>query len=207
MPGLVLMENAGRGIVDLICRVPISGPVLIACGAGNNAGDGFVVARQLDLLGFDVHVLLTCDPHRLRGDAGSNLAWLAASGVIVHSHQRDMAGFHSLSEIQPSVVVDALLGTGTRGAPRPPLDRLIGHLNQLSAERFAVDLPSGLDADTGKSSEATFRAGRHRHVCRREARLSGARSPSLRRRAARDRYRRPSPLLERFGITGAQAEA
>lgn len=72
MTGLVLMENAGRGCADFLCEQGIHGPVVICCGKGNNGGDGFVIARHLDLRGYDVRVLLFCDPSGLTGDAAAN---------------------------------------------------------------------------------------------------------------------------------------
>ncbi len=73
MSGLVLMENAGRGVADRLEAAGLDGPVAICCGKGNNAGDGFVVARHLDLRGFDPRVLLWADPAELTGDAAVNL--------------------------------------------------------------------------------------------------------------------------------------
>ena len=80
MTGLVLMENAGRGVADLLCQWGIAGPVAICCGRGNNGGDGFVIARHLDLRGHAVRVGLWCDPATLQGDAAANYAILAALG-------------------------------------------------------------------------------------------------------------------------------
>src|SRR3990172_12960800 len=72
IPGMVLMENAGRGTVDVLERLGISGPIVILCGKGNNAGDGFVIARHLEIRGHSCRVLLLCSPHELRGDAATN---------------------------------------------------------------------------------------------------------------------------------------
>jgi len=160
--GLVLMENAGRGCVDKLCEFGVRGPVVIGCGRGNNAGDGFVIARHLDLRGYEVRVIVFCDPADLRGDAAANYAILAKCGVPIRivtgadddSWEVDLAG--------ADWIVDALLGTGSRGQPRPPLDRVIERLNQQPARRLAVDLPSGLDCDTGQPAPTTFRAD---HTC------------------------------------------
>ena len=70
--GLVLMENAGRGVADVLCRLGIAGTVVICCGKGNNAGDGFVIARHLDLRGHKVRVLLWAEAEELTGDAATN---------------------------------------------------------------------------------------------------------------------------------------
>jgi NAD(P)H-hydrate epimerase len=159
MPGLVLMENAGRGLVDLMARHGIAGPVLIACGPGNNGGDGLVMARHLDLMGIEVHVLLAAPPAALRGDAADNLRWLRASSVAWHSPDEDWTARWSAPGHHLDWVVDALLGTGARGAPRGGLADIIQQLNDIpAARRLAVDIPSGLDGDTGQAAATTFRA-------------------------------------------------
>src|SRR5437773_11086256 len=83
MSGLVLMENAGRGCVDVLCRVGCRGPVVVVCGKGNNAGDGFVIARHLDLRGVRVKVLLLGPPDELRGDAAANYTIMQRSGLQI----------------------------------------------------------------------------------------------------------------------------
>ena len=195
MSGLVLMENAGRGVADLLCEQQRRGRVVICCGRGNNAGDGFVVARHLDLRGWSVDVVCWVDPHRLEGNARSNFRLLSNSRVrvaiatprgITQPQGRSAAGqtsdcgaessggslevFGVVERLSVSRaefatryhevdwVVDALLGTGSRGAPRPPLDEAIRAMNLLPARRLAIDLPSGLDAVSGQPSSPTFRA-------------------------------------------------
>jgi NAD(P)H-hydrate epimerase len=158
MPGLVLMENAGRGIALLMQREGLAGRVLIACGPGNNGGDGFVVARHLDLGNVEVHVALACDPGRLSGDAAANFAWLGETGVQIHRVDQEWPAALEWVDTSCDWVVDALLGTGVRGAPRAPLDRVIERLNQIPARHLAVDIPSGLDAESGEAARTTFRA-------------------------------------------------
>lgn len=159
MSGLVLMENAARGAVDVLMQLGCRGPVVIACGKGNNAGDGFAMARHLDLRGIVVKVLVWSEPSELRGDAAANFAILQKCQIPIvlygkrfddADHDRQMAGCEW--------VVDALLGTGSTGEPRPPLDQVIQRLNAHSAQKLAVDIPSGLDCDTGQAAAATFRA-------------------------------------------------
>ncbi len=158
MTGLVLMENAGRGLADFLTSQEIRGTVVIACGKGNNAGDGFVLARHLDLRGFSARVLLWADPDELTGDAAANFQILQKTDVpIVVRPTRledhlDGAGW----------LVDALLGTGAVGQPRPPFDTVIEAFNTADLPRLAVDLPSGLDCDTGAPATPTFRAD---HTC------------------------------------------
>ena len=159
LSSLVLMENAGRGCADLLCRLGISGKVIICCGRGNNAGDGFVIARHLDLRGKDVHVLFWGEPDKLAGDAAANFQVLQKCGVPIHY----ITGVPPRGELPVHLtnadwIVDALLGTGAQGTPRAPLDSVIDLLNLCDGRKFAVDLPSGLDADTGQAAAATFRA-------------------------------------------------
>lgn len=171
------MENAGRGCADVLCELGIAGPVRIACGRGNNAGDGFVIARHLDLRGVDVRVLLFGDPTSLSGDAAANFAIIERAEIPVEV----FAGIDE-SRMQAALagadwIVDALLGTGTRGAPRPPLDWAIERLNAAQARKLAVDLPSGLDADSGFPARPTFRAD---HTCTFVAEKSGFANPDAR---------------------------
>ena len=83
IPGLVLMENAGRGTVDVLERLGISGPIVILCGKGNNAGDGFVIARHLEIRGHACKVLLLFPPSELTGDAATNFAILEKTNVPI----------------------------------------------------------------------------------------------------------------------------
>ena len=159
LASLVLMENAGRGCADLLCRLGISGKVVLCCGRGNNGGDGFVIARHLDLRGKEVQVLFWGEPEKLSGDAAANFGVLQKSGVAIQC----FAGPTSTGEIAPYLenaawIVDALLGTGSQGPPRAPLDAVIDLLNLSDARKLAVDLPSGLDADSGAAAQPTFRA-------------------------------------------------
>ena len=162
MAGLVLMENAGRGCVDVLCSLGVHGPVAICCGRGNNAGDGFVIARHLDLRGHAVRVLLFGDPAELRGDAAANFSLLEKCGLAVRVVRASDDDAWQVDLDGAEWIVDALLGTGAKGPPRPPLDRVIERRNQQPARRLAVDLPSGLDCDTGQAAPATFRAD---HTC------------------------------------------
>jgi len=159
IPSIVLMENAGRGVVEGMIRLGLPGPWLICCGRGNNAGDGFVIARHAEIRGVAAITLLYCEPDRLTGDAAVNYRILAASGatIIVCGHQFDPAVFNRYAT-DAGAIVDALLGTGAVGAPRPPLDMLITHMNACAAPIVAVDLPSGLDCDTGVAAAPTVRA-------------------------------------------------
>jgi len=157
--GLVLMENAGRGVADVLCRLGIAGPVVICCGKGNNAGDGFVIARHLDLRGHAVRVLLWAQPEELTGDAAANFHILAKTDVPIEvlGSSRD-AGRLANQLDGAAWIVDGLLGTGARGEPRPPLDAVIDQLNAVGVAKLAIDVPSGLDCDTGRPASHTIRA-------------------------------------------------
>jgi NAD(P)H-hydrate epimerase len=159
MTGAMLMENAGRGVADRLCALGIAGPVVICCGRGNNGGDGFVVARHLDLRGYEVAVLLAGDPARLSGDAALNFRVIRASGIAIDRIDR---GSLDARLAGAAWIVDALLGTGARGEPRPPFDAIIDDINAAGVAVLAVDLPSGLDCDTGQAARHTIRAA---HTC------------------------------------------
>lgn len=161
--GTVLMENAGRGVADVLCSLGIDGPVIICCGRGNNAGDGFVLARHLDLRGHQVQVLLFADPRSLHGDAEVNYRILEKTDIPLERIDEDgVEGRLDRHLAGAAWVVDGLLGTGARGEPRPPLDTVIDRINAAAAPTLALDLPSGLDCDTGQPATHTIRAA---HTC------------------------------------------
>jgi NAD(P)H-hydrate epimerase len=162
LPGIVLMENAGRGAAELLVSLGIHGRVVICCGRGNNGGDGFVIARYLDNRRIPVRVLLFTRPEELTGDAAANYHVIARAGlpVIVRADDpvREDAVRQELAVCE--WVVDALLGTGLSSPVRPPLDRAIGLINDGGKKVLAVDLPSGLDCDTGAPLGVAVRAQR-----------------------------------------------
>lgn len=167
IPGVVLMENAGRNAAHLLHAVAGDGAsVSIACGRGNNGGDGFVIARHLDLLGHPVRILLACPLDSCAGDAAINLSIVRRSGLDVAVLDRaDAAAWEAgLAEGggEPLWIVDALLGTGASGPPRGPIAAAITAINHLRdqgrARTFAVDIPSGMDCDTGQAAGAVIRA-------------------------------------------------
>jgi NAD(P)H-hydrate epimerase len=163
IPGIVLMENAGRGIAEFIynCLVnPLADRVLILCGAGNNGGDGLVVARHLRNAGVPVTVALSVPPEKLKGDAATNLGIVDQMDIpLVHAFAPpglDQVREHAQHAV---MIVDALLGTGSHGAPRGVMAQLVEIANAAPrARRTAVDIPSGLDGDTGQPNQPCFRA-------------------------------------------------
>ena len=157
IPGLILMENASRSAAEILCEQHPTGRVRICCGKGNNAGDGFVIARHLAIAEIELEVLLFASPDSLAGDA-------AAQFEIVRRLDlpwREMPPEATESDVTAALlgsdwIVDALLGTGASGPPRPPFAAAINAINTAAAgggvRILAVDLPSGLDADSGTPS-------------------------------------------------------
>lgn len=160
VPGIVLMENAGRGMAELLRTLGINGLVVLCCGKGNNGGDGFVIARHLVNAGVRVRVLLFGDPSQLSGDAAINHRILAASGIpteVFAGPSLDEKGLRR-QLADADWIVDALFGSGLRGTIQPPFDRIITAINATAARVFAVDVPSGLDSDAGQPLGAAIRA-------------------------------------------------
>ncbi len=175
MRSLVLMENAGRGVADVLCSLGISGPVVICCGKGNNGGDGLVLARHLELRGHEVRVLLWADPGTMSGDAAVNLAIVRHCELLLEVFWPEHDPARLAAHLSGAAwVVDALLGTGARGEPASPLAEVIDQVNACASPRLAIDLPSGLDADTGLPATHTIRA---MHTCTFAARKAGFASP------------------------------
>ncbi len=159
MPSLLLMENAGRGIAELLVSLGIAGKVTICCGKGNNGGDGLVIARHLDNAHIPVQVLLFAGPEQLSPDSAVNYRVLTGGGVKVDIH----AGTLDREKVRVDLatsdwVVDAMFGTGLSGPLRPPFDEIVALINDSPAKVLAVDIPSGLDGDTGRPLGPTVRA-------------------------------------------------
>lgn len=166
MLGLVLMENAARGATDVLVKlmheahVPKrEGPVVVCCGGGNNGGDGLAMARHLDLRGYAVEVMMWVDPDRLSADAAANYAIVEKCEIPINVLGPQYETRQLASRLgSASWIVDALLGTGARGEPRSPMDRVIDQLNESQAPILAIDVPSGMNCDSGQPSSHTIRA-------------------------------------------------
>ncbi len=152
IPGVVLMENAGRGAAELLARLnSLRERVAILCGPGNNGGDGFVMARHLDRLGITVNLFMFCPPEKLSADAAVNYRIVERMGLpISQSSAVALAGY--------GWAVDALFGTGLRGELQSPWSEIVTAINASGAKVLAVDIPSGLDCDTGEPLGPTVRA-------------------------------------------------
>lgn len=164
--GLVLMENAGGAAARwLLGRLGTArgARVCVLAGPGNNGGDGFVVARHLHNAAVTVEVVICSGRDKYRGDAASNLSVIERMGLSLH-YVNELTGAALGQAIREYAapaewVVDALLGTGTSGPPREPIRTVIENLNDLGKQVLALDIPSGLDCDTGAPLELAVRAG------------------------------------------------
>jgi len=166
VPGIVLMENAGRQITDFIreeAGLAPSSRVVILAGRGNNGGDGFVVARHLAVHGISAKVLLIGRRNQVTGDAEANLRILEAMDAdleVLDGPDEEVVARCDEALRAADVIVDGLLGTGTRGEVRPPFAGVIKTINahRDHADVFAIDIPSGLDCDTGRPLGPTVQA-------------------------------------------------
>jgi len=162
MPGADLMENAGRGAaaeVKALCeewRLPKNARVAVVCGKGGNGGDGFVVARWLKKWGARPDVLLAFPEAEIGGDAGEKLRELKRAGLRPWLVEDERAAAEALA--RADLVVDALLGTGSRGAPEGRVARLIALINAGRCPVVALDVPSGVSADDGTAAEPAVAA-------------------------------------------------
>ncbi|HXU60866.1 MAG TPA: NAD(P)H-hydrate dehydratase [Polyangia bacterium] len=161
VPTLLLMENAGRGVAAVAQRErgTAAGPIAIVCGPGANGGDGLVAARHLLVAGVPIRVLLAAPATHARGDAAVALAAAQRLGIALEdgSGWTEPAAWQARLE-GAAVVVDALFGTGFHGPVRGPAAAALAAMNQTAARKLAVDVPSGLDTDTGRASGVVFQA-------------------------------------------------
>lgn len=173
IPGVVLMENAGRSatevVLEMLEELDENGMlndevprVAVLCGSGNNGGDGYVIARQLYNVGIEVAVFATKDASELTGDAKINAdIWtnMQMPAMPLQSDEQVKASFDELGSAD--LIVDSLLGTGFTGDVSGSLVEVIKTCNELHRDGVAVlsvDVPSGLDCDTGEPSNATIEA-------------------------------------------------
>ena len=156
IPGIVLMENAARAVAvvawDMLGRRP--GDVLILCGGGNNGGDGLAAARHLHNRGAAVSIGLTTDAKKYQGDALVN--WNIASAMKIPSGPFEAA----MLGRRPALVIDAIFGTGLSEAVREPFPEIFAAVNGAGIAVLAVDVPSGLDCDSGRPLGACIKADR-----------------------------------------------
>jgi NAD(P)H-hydrate epimerase len=161
IPGVILMENAGRNAADAAQELlgeAAGKSVAVVAGAGNNGGDGYVVARHLAMRGARVVTFLVVPAEKIRGDAAVNLNAIRKLGHDVRELSgRQLAGLGgALAEFD--LVVDAVGGTGVRGALRGGLATGVEQINAAGRPVLAIDIPTGLDCDTGEAPPPTVRA-------------------------------------------------
>ena len=155
IPGIVLMETAGSAIVRAIQQsYPTCQRIGTLIGKGNNGGDGLVIARQLAHAGRDVQLYLVSPPESFTGEAEVNLQIAKNLGLRIETILTDTAFYGTRTGFPTTLascelLVDAIFGTGLRGTVRDPVATVINTINDLATPILSVDLPSGLDADTG----------------------------------------------------------
>ena len=158
LPGAVLMETAGRGVVRAIVDRVGDGEGRLAtvfCGTGNNGGDGFVIARELHYRGFQVHVYVAGNPDKMSEEAALHHGVMRAAGVKGRLYkqppkQPELRNVHR-SLLRSAVIVDALVGVGADSDVREPVKTLIEQLDgRHAALTVSVDVPSGIDAQSGR---------------------------------------------------------
>lgn len=154
IPSLTLMENAGKHVSEVAIEELgglSKGRVLVFCGTGNNGGDGFVAARYLAKQGIGVGVYIIGDKSGIKGDPAVNLNILEEMGIKAEE-------IDSPVKIDTDLVIDAIFGIGLKGEVREPIKSIISGLNKEKIPIISVDVPSGLDADTGKVLGETIKA-------------------------------------------------
>lgn len=159
VPGFELMQKAAAAAFRQLSRHwPEAGSVLVLCGGGNNGGDGYLVAAAAKRHGKQVHCVAIKNPEDLKGDAARAHDKALADGVAVQLWQDlDEADRQTLFH-KTDLIVDAMLGTGVKGAPREPFRTVIEAASQSRCPVLAVDIPSGLDATTGVKAGDALRA-------------------------------------------------
>lgn len=166
IPGIALMENAGRAVAIVVAErlrresaVPVTQRrVCIVCGKGNNGGDGFVAARHLANFGAKVKVFLLCRKSEVSGDAATNLRALNYMGIEAEEVSLEEMQRVKISFSISDILVDAIFGTGFKGEINGLIGTVIDAMNDSGRPIVSVDIPSGLDASTGKVSVKCVRA-------------------------------------------------
>jgi hydroxyethylthiazole kinase-like uncharacterized protein yjeF len=162
--GVVLMENAGRSCAELLAdklKDFAEPKVCIFCGTGNNGGDGYVIARHLINHGIKVTVVICGDRSKIKGDAKTNLNILERMGQsieLLNPADSDISERLERFCAGADIIVDGLFGTGLRGQLNDQYKRLIEGINACNYPILAVDIPSGLDCDSGEPLGAAIRA-------------------------------------------------
>ena len=156
---LQLMENAGRNVaVEVASRFkPQEARIAVFCGLGGNGGDGFVAARHLLCLGFKVEVILAGKPSNITSEEAKK-NWQALESLGDSITVKEVYDSSLVPDVEADVVIDALLGIGVKGRLRPPILQIVKAINEAEAFRVAVDVPTGIDSDTGEVLGEAVRA-------------------------------------------------
>jgi NAD(P)H-hydrate epimerase len=147
IPGEVLMENASIAAANLatsMISVADRGEILILCGGGNNGGDGLALARHLHNRQLEVKIFLTADPEKYANEAKTNWQIVKAMGLPISQPSPE-----SMAREKPILIVDAIFGTGLTKSPRDPFAEIAAAVEKVGAPVLSIDIPSGLDCDTG----------------------------------------------------------
>lgn len=153
IPGIALMKRAGRAAFDLLLeRFPAPESICVYCGGGNNAGDGYVVAALAAQRRITVRIIEVGKPEKLRGEAAQAREFAQQEAV-------PMTAFSDAEAPTEGVLVDAMLGTGLHGEVRGPFVDAIAQINNSGLPVLAIDVPSGLDSDTGAILGTAVKAG------------------------------------------------
>lgn len=151
VPGIKLMENAGRGCVEeIIAEFGLQGRAVIMAGKGNNGGDGYVIARLLSQKGWSIKVIILAEHDRISGDAAVNLDKLPTAMINYCSHEGQLPALHMEEIFHADVIVDALLGTGLRSDVQGIYNEAIDLINASGRPVVSVDIPSGIHGTTGR---------------------------------------------------------
>lgn len=155
---LQLMENAGRGIAqEVTSRFPKEKEIVVFCGLGGNGGDGFVAARHLLAAGYNVSVVLVGKGRDISHESAMK-NWNILESLQAEIPLIEVTDSAIIPKINADVVIDALLGTGTKGKLKPPMSQVAEYINSMSAFKLAVDVPTGIDSDTGEVLGAAVKA-------------------------------------------------
>jgi ADP-dependent NAD(P)H-hydrate dehydratase / NAD(P)H-hydrate epimerase len=162
LPGRILMENAGRGATQFFLeqfKDAVNKKIGVIAGRGNNGGDGFVIARYLAQKGISVTVYLLSKCQKVSGDAAANLMLLSPLKVpVIEIPDAKSFSAHETAMRHEAIWVDAILGTGLRSDVKGFFKDVIDFINQSNKPVFAVDIPSGLNSDTGRPWGTCVRA-------------------------------------------------
>ena len=151
IPGLQLMESAGRSCVEeIIAEFGLNGRCVVLAGKGNNGGDGYVIARLLGQKGWNVKVIILADREQITGDAAVNLEKLTGTTINYCTHEGQLSALHMEEIFQSDVIVDALLGTGLRSNVGGIFLEAIDLMNASGRPVVSVDIPSGIHGTTGR---------------------------------------------------------